>query len=477
MRSVGVIGGGTAGWLTALALKKRFPDLAVTLVESPDIPIIGVGEATTTLMPPFLHQELGLDIVSLFERVKPTFKLGIKFEWGERDFCYPFGDTDPLRAAACDGNLDQQSLTGMLMLANRIAPQLLPRQKFAYHLDNAPFVAFLAENAAGIAHERMTIDQVMVSHGQIDCLRGARELRFDLYVDATGFRSLLLEEALHSSFIDYSSSLFCDRAIVAAVPSTMQPYTTAETMNAGWCWRIPVHHEDHRGYVHSSRFLDEESAIAEMRAKNPGMGEPSIVRFRSGRHRDFWLQNVVAVGNSYGFVEPLESTALHMVIVELAYLVAVLAGEIDLAFANESLALHWDFLRWFLAIHYKFNRRLDTPFWKTARAETNSSGLDEAIARFREGVIDSGFQVGDPAFGYSGVQLLLLGQRVFAPARREDPNWRARVLGDRELVNAAPSQALARIDPRSLLSPNSWILGQAERALVARKTPLHPRAG
>src|SRR5205823_4841049 len=135
------------GWLTALALKRRFPEMAVTLVESRDIPIVGVGEATTTLMPPFLHAELGLDVRDLFAAVRPTFKLGIKFAWGERDFSYPFGDTDALRAARAEGHLDQQSLTAMLMAADRIEPSLLPKLKFAYHLDNQPFVAFLAAAA------------------------------------------------------------------------------------------------------------------------------------------------------------------------------------------------------------------------------------------------------------------------------------------------------------------------------------------
>src|SRR5262249_11227469 len=153
----------------------------------------------------------------------------------------------------------------------------------------------------------------------------------DLYVDASGFRSLLLEKFLGSPFESYASSLFCDRAIVAAVPQTraIHPYTTAETMAAGWCWRIPVGGEDHRGYVHASAFLDEDAAVAEMARANPGMGEVRVVRFRSGRHRDLWLKNVVAVGNAYGFVEPLESTALHMVIVEVGYLLQGIESMVD----------------------------------------------------------------------------------------------------------------------------------------------------
>jgi tryptophan halogenase len=465
--SVGVIGGGTAGWLAALALKRRFPTMQVTVVESRDIPIIGVGEATTTLMPPFLHAQLGLDPVALFAAVKPTFKLGIRFEWGARDFNYPFGDTDPETALARDGDLRHQSLTSMLMDADRVEPSLLPSLKFAYHLDNAPFVAFLKSKATGISHQELTISHVQRSERGIEHLRATdgRELRYDLYVDASGFGALLAD----SPFLSYSSSLFCDRAVVANVPQgdRIRPYTTAETMPSGWCWRIPVMGEDHRGYVHSSAFVDEETAIAEMRARNPDMSEPRIVHFKSGRRRDFWSRNCVAIGNAYGFVEPLESTALHMVIVEIAYLIAGLEDPSLIDFANQSVGAHWDFLRWFLAVHYKFNSRLDTPFWRAARADTDVSGID----------LDGDLLHGDPAFGKSGLRLLMLGQGGVAPRPQARADWDARVARDRQIVERAPSQrqALAALDPRSLLS--GWVGGQAERVVISRGQPAGPRAG
>jgi tryptophan halogenase len=488
-RSLGVIGGGTAGWLAALAIKRQFPHDRVTVVESRDVPIIGVGEATTTLMPPFLHAQLGLDVVELFRAVRPTFKLGIRFEWGRRDFSYPFGDANPASAAAHDGNLDNQSLVAMLMAEDRVPifgeRSQLSRRKFAYHLDNQPFVAFLtrASAQAGVAHEFLTLDEVVRGEAGIECLRGeGRELRFDLYVDATGFRSLLLD----SPFLSYASSLFCDRAVVATVPGTCRPYTTAETMSAGWCWRIPVRDEDHRGYVFSSAFLDDDSAVAEMRARNPGMGDPSLIKFRSGRHEHFWKHNCVAVGNAYGFVEPLESTALHMVIVEIAYLLAALADPSLIDYANQSIASHWDFLRWFLAIHYKFNQRLDTPFWRAARAETDSSGLDEVIAQYRDRGLDSeGFSVGDPAFGYSGVMTLLLGQEVMGSLRPRTTRekWQERVATDRALVTQALSQrdALILLDARPELlrdfAESGWCRGSAERVVVSRAEMAHPRKG
>ncbi len=522
-RTIGVIGGGTAGYFAALAIRKQFPEIAVTVVESKDVPITGVGEATTTLMPPFLHAQLGLDIVELFNQVRPTFKLGIKFEWGSADpdyfFTYPFGDADPIEAMAFDGDLRTQSLLSLMMTQDR-APvlrgpegqlvSLLMQAKFAYHLDNAPFVRFLAEAAAraGIGHEEMTIATVVprADGDGVAALRSldGRELTFDLYVDASGFRSLLLEGTLGSTFRSYASSLFCDRAIVGVVPQgdVIQPYTTAETMDCGWCWRIPVVGEDHRGYVHASTHLSEDAARVEMHAKNPGLKDTWVVRFRSGRHTDFWRANVVAVGNAYGFVEPLESTALHMVIVELAYLLAGIeamdAPENALTypgFASEAVGAHWDYLRWFLSLHYKFNRRLDTPFWKDAREHVDVSGLEGLVERYRRdgpwiAAEGADFQHGDPAFGFGGTMMILLGQAVEAPVRPRAGMtrelWAARTAGQRASLRWALPQAAAlaalRAEPELLrqfaTSDRSWCTQDVELARVLpTREWVHPRSG
>ena len=515
IRSVGVLGGGTAGYLTAIALKKRFPHLDVTLVESSTIPIIGVGEATTTLMPPFLHAQLGIDILEFYREVRPTWKLGIKFDWGlpgDYFFTYPFGQTSTGESYSHDSDIRNQSFTSLLMMAGKSpivrgetgSPiSLLPRLKVAYHLDNAPFVRFLSKHAAstGVQHLDAVIADVVTSPdaSQIERLRTSdgRELRFDLYVDASGFRSRLLEQALGVPFSSYAQSLFCDTAVVASVPqrSGIAPYTLAETMDAGWCWKIGVEGQDHRGYVFSSAFMTEAQAHAEMRAKNPGMSEPWTVRFRSGRHQTFWKGNTVAIGNAYGFVEPLESTALHMVIVEIGYLLGCLEadGEPDIAFANAGVAGHWDYLRWFLALHYKFNRKLDTPFWKACRQDVDVSGIAPAIEHFqRHGTLSTDgarFQSGDPAFGYEGMMILLRGQKVDAPS--EPPRitreaWEKRLAAQRELVQRAlpQAEALALLHERPDLlvefatSPGSWCKGRAETVSVSPRgsaDDVHPR--
>jgi tryptophan 7-halogenase len=496
--SVIVVGGGTAGYFAALALKRQLPNLDVTLIESSKIPIVGVGEATTTLMPPFLHRQLGIDIVELYRDVRPTWKLGIRFDWGlPGDYCftYPFGVTNPIEAYAHDGTIANQSVASLMMAADRApivsgdngAPvSLLPQMKFAYHLDNHTFVAYLTKLArrAGIHYIDVEIKDVATSADRNSVERlildDGRELRADLYVDASGFRALLIEKTLGSPFISFASSLFCDSAVVGAVPQegAIQPYTTAETMDAGWCWRIPVQGEDHRGYVYSSAHLTLDQACAEMRAKNARLGDTWTVRFRSGRHREFWKGNTVAVGNAYGFVEPLQSTALHMVIIEIAYLIGGLQaagnGQPDRAFANKSIGAHWDYLRWFLAIHYKYNRKKSTEFWRACREGVEVGEMQPLLDRFRtigpwdeEGNLR--YTTGDPAFSFEGLMIMLLGQQVPCPPPRRTSlsktQWDARVAAGRALVGRALGQAqaldLMRRHPELLqdlvTSNSSWI--------------------
>jgi tryptophan halogenase len=209
-------------------------------------------------------------------------------------------------------------------------------------------------------------------------------------VDCSGFRSFLLEKKLGSPYISYSNSLFTDCAVTANVPhdGTVKPYTLAETMRNGWCWNIPFESDDHRGYVFASAFTSVDEAIDEMRSKNPGMSEPNLIKVRSGRHAHWWKGNVIGMGNSYGFVEPLESTALHMLVLQLEILTthfpASRRDEAVKTVLNAKIGKRWDALRWFLGIHYKFNRRLDTPFWRAARDGVDISGAQERIALFRE---------------------------------------------------------------------------------------------
>ena len=407
-RSIGILGGGTAGYMAAIALRTRRPELNVTLIESSSIPIIGVGEATTPRVLEFLHARSGLDIVDLCRRVRPSWKLGIRFFWGlpgDYSFSGAFQFASLLEPMVYNGNIDCYSLGCTLMAHDKVPvfengdgsyTSYLHRVPFAYHLDNRRFVRYLQEEAArlGVRHlDRVIKDAELTADGEeIACLvdeNGERH-QFDLYIDASGFRSFLLEHKLGSKFVSFGSSLFTDSAIMAQVPNNgvMRPYTAAITMDNGWCWSIPFHDADHRGYVFSSAFCSVDQAVDEMVRKNPGIAKPWSLQFKSGRHEHFWRGNVVALGNSYGFVEPLESTGLEMLTIEIDLLIDHLpASRHDRSVKqslNRRLNAMWDDLRGLLAVHYKFNRKLDTPFWRACRQTTDLGTAGERVSLFSE---------------------------------------------------------------------------------------------
>jgi tryptophan 7-halogenase len=498
--SVGIVGGGTAGYLTALAFRARLPELDVTLIESSTIPVIGVGEATTPELVRFLHggRFLSLDLADFYRRVAPTWKLGIKFQWGlpgDYFFTFPFQRGRLLESHLYRGHLNHQSLGALLMSDNRVPvfalangeyESHLSQVRFAYHLENRRFVRYLREEAlrAGVKHLDCIVADAKIGPGgrEIDCLvtEDGRQLKFDLYVDCSGFRSLLMEGKLGSRFLSYQQTLMTDCAIAAGVPhnGVVKPYTLAETMDHGWCWNIPFEDEDHRGYVFSSAFASVDQAIDEMRRKNPDMHDPFLVKFRSGRHEHFWNGNVIAIGNAHAFVEPLESTAIHMMILELDLLTAHFpASRHDVAIKdklNERIGQRWDSLRWFLGVHYRFNRRLDTPFWRAVNAHTDISGAEERLALFRERaplsyrrplfypLVPPEFFSDDHSF-----DTILLGQQVGANfvQPESETGWNEQVDALRRFANRAMGQrealALLRERPEMLAQfvgdRESWV--------------------
>jgi tryptophan 7-halogenase len=464
IRRIGVIGGGTAGYLTALALKQKRPWLEVSLVESPDIPIIGVGESTVTFLLLFLHHYLGIDADELYRRVRPTWKTGINFEWGPHPdgfrcaFDWSAESVGLVGAIQATGNISGSTVGSAMILNDRAAVfevdgrpvSLMKYLPFAYHLDNKPFVEFLTDLASrrGVRHVSATLTDVVTSGPDwVDHLRASdgQELRFDLYVDCTGFRSMLLGKALDTPFVSFGSSLFTDSAITGNVDhhGHIKPYTDVITMNAGWNWGIPTSESDHRGYVFSSAFLSDDEAADEFARRYPGISEPHVVRFRSGRHAQAWRGNVMAIGNSYAFTEPLESSGLVMAAEAIWTLVATLPGSWSAApvreVVNTALNQRWDQVRWLIASHYKFNTRLDTPFWKEVRASTDVSGFQPLLDMYaecaplshRNGLVqDLLNRVSPTTFSLYGMDNILLGMQV--PTRRllasQEParHWRAR---------------------------------------------------
>ena len=488
--TVGILGGGTAGYLTAIALRRKLPQLAVSLIESSTVPVIGVGEATTPLMPQFLHVDLGLDIHEFFREVEPTLKLGIHFDWGpsETGFNYPFGPVRVLEPLLYDADLLQCSPQSTLMAAgsvpiyrSRVAPSAKAWRSeldvdTAYHLDNPRFVAYLRRKARELGVETIDakIKDVQLADdgetvtGLLD--NQGRRFAFDLFVDCTGFRSLLLGASLESPFCAYDKSLFADRALVATVPQgeDIAPFTRATTANAGWWWSTPQRQEDHRGYVFCSAFASPEEAEHELRRISPELEKPRLLSFRTGRHEHFMKGNVVALGNAYGFVEPLESTALHMLIRQIGMLLGTFPqfqhrdrslcedsrrNDGIATLLNRRVGAYWDYLSWFLALHYRFNRRLDTPFWRHCRAETDVSAHAELIESYHQrgplsyqpAVCDS-FQVPDPLWGAEGIDVILAGQQV--AARLPQPavsraEWSQRTRLYRDVTSRAAPQAQA----------------------------------
>lgn len=467
-RTVGVIGGGTAGYLTALCLRAELPHLDITLVESSRIGVIGVGESTITEIVTFLHKYLKLDIHEFYDKVKPTWKQGIRFEWGKPGayhFNGPFdwdeNNIGALGSLSEHGHTRAMSLQSILMDRD-VAPvlrdgsryvSLLHRSSFAsaYHLDNRRFVAYLHEVAlrSGIKYlDRIIEDAVVVPDGSeiSHLVTGAGEkLSFDLYVDCTGFRSLLLERKLGSPFMSYGASLFTDRGLVFEAPhgGHIKSYTTAKTMASGWNWIIPQVEDDHCGYVYASAFCSEDDAEREVRAAFPQAGDAHVLRFRSGRHEEAWRGNVMAVGNAYGFVEPLESTGIMMICRTARALGEVFPtsrhDESARRLLNINLGKVWDGLRWFLSAHYKFNRKYDTPFWRAAREETDVSGIQPLLDSFCElaplhfrnkaakELLQRSVEVA--FFGVEALDCILLGQEV--PARTYErsgdaADWRRR---------------------------------------------------
>ena len=487
-RSVAVVGSGTAGLFAALALKRARPELRVAIVASKAIPVIGVGEATTPPIVAFLHGYLGLDPAELFARVAPTWKLGIRFEWGAKNrvFHYAFGGGDLAAAQTFDGSILDYSLVSRLMDRGRGLVvregeglrSLLGEHRFAYHLDNAPFVAFLEEKAAqrGIETIEATVTGVRRDDvGGIEALLcGDRELSFDAYVDASGFRSQLLGDALGVPFESYDSSLYCDSAIVGNGPLPERgplPFTRATTMSAGWCWTIPMRSENHYGYVFASKFLDAADAETELRARFDISSKTRIVNFRSGRRRDAIAGNVAAIGNAYGFVEPLESTALHMAITTSLRIAALATGASrDVAEVSRELGEQWDYLRAFLAVHYRFNRRLATPFWEHCRASVELAPLQAAIDDYRALTLFTNRRVApsfvrDTVFGARGLDLLLLGQDVFPAALEpevDQATWDSR----KAEWSAVERAALSHGEALEACDANAALLGVASEGWV-----------
>jgi tryptophan 7-halogenase len=442
-----VLGGGSAGFLAALGIKKRLAGAEVVVVRSTKIGVVGVGEGTIPSVMQYLHRYLGFDRFELYSDVLASPKLGIHYLWGPRPyFNYSFTGqlTRPHQALPhprgyyCADDFSAADLNSSMMNADKMCIRM-PNGKIrfnanhAYHLQNARFVDFLERKADEFGIEKIDaiLQDVVQDESGIKSLvlDNGQTVSADLFVDASGFRAELIGQVFNEPFVDFSNALYCDSAVVGGwerTTETYHPYTTAETMNAGWCWRIE--HDDlvNRGYVFSSKFLSEDEAVAEYKEKNPLANVVKVIRFRSGVYRRSWVKNVVAIGNSLGFVEPLEATAIGMICDSVVRLVAALRSsgreilELQQRLYNEATYENWIIIRDFLAMHYKFNSRIDSPFWRAAMADVEVGDAQLYVDYYKQvgpdfSMLDT--QLKRDFFSAEGYLVMLLGQQV--PFKRQ----------------------------------------------------------
>jgi tryptophan halogenase len=443
--SIVVLGAGSAGFMAALTVKKKLPQLNVQVVRSPNIPIIGVGEATTVAFPRHFFEYLQLKPQDFYAEARPTWKMGIRFLWGPRkEFVYTFAYEYEKRLPQCTRNngfyySDDQPWLGnasVFMLHNKVFPRRndgMPQfhNNHAFHIENVTYVGWLEKKCQeiGVMITDATVKPELGGEGIAALVteKGER-ITADLYLDASGFRSELLGGALQEPFTSYADTLFSDRAVVGgwnrAPGEKILPYTVAETMDAGWCWQIDHEQVIHRGYVYGSAFISDEAAREEFLRKNPKVNPAEVwqVKFRSGRYDRSWVGNVVAIGNSAGFVEPLESTALQVICVECSSLTDALRDcqceptPTLIKLYNRYNGDQWDDIRNFLAVHYKFNTRYDTPFWQAVRADAKLHGAEPIVEWYQENgpsVLAGNVLVhSSNSFRMDGFLALLVGQRV-----------------------------------------------------------------
>jgi len=424
LRSVVIVGGGTAGWMTAASLAHRLQRLGVsiTLVESTAVGTIGVGEATVPAIRRYF-QSLGLSAFEVMKATNGTIKLAIEFDGWAREghsFMHPFGryglEAGPvafhdlwnrLRAHGDAGSLDEYSMGVQLARAGCMAaPPENPRVDFehfdwAVHFDASRFATFLRAFAEARGVRRIDARVTEVLRGESESIRGIRldngnTLQAALYLDCSGFHRLLIEKALQAGFVDWRHWLMCDRAVALpcahADPGKIAPYTRSRALEAGWSWRIPLQNRVGNGYVYSSDHISDEQALAALREQLEGeaLGEPNLVRFRAGHVRRFWIGNCVAIGLSAGFLEPLESTSISLIQMGIDKLLTFWPDEsmAPAAFAalseeyNRLSITEYERVRDFILLHYSANGRTGE-LWRYCREMPLPETLARKLAMYR----------------------------------------------------------------------------------------------
>jgi tryptophan halogenase len=444
-----IVGGGTAGWMAAAALARVFgPSLNVRLVESELIGVVGVGEATVPHIKAF-NNLLKIDEADFVRSTQGSFKLGIQFvDWARigDSYVHGFGTSIgpqlgllPFHQYWIKARLEGRAKEigaytlntmaaprGKFMVSASDVPPGSPLSNiaYAYHYDATLYARYLRSYAEqrGVRRTEGIVEQVLLhaESGFVESLRLAsgEVIAGDLFVDCSGFRGLLIEEALHTGYLDFTHWLPCDRAL--AVPCEKigppTPYTRSTAREAGWQWRIPLQHRTGNGYVYSSKHLSDDEAAATLLGNLDGrpLAEPRLLRFTTGRRKKCWNKNVVALGLASGFLEPLESTSIYLIQTGIAKLLELFPREgfddVLVERYNARSAFEFDRIRDFLVLHYHATERDDTPFWNQCRTMSIPPELQANIDLFR----DSGrfYRNADELFADISWIEVMLGQRI-----------------------------------------------------------------
>jgi tryptophan 7-halogenase len=444
-----IVGGGTAGWMAAAALSKLRDGrpVEITLVESEQIGTVGVGEAT---IPPFLdfNRLLDIDEREMLAEVGGSFKLGIQFvNWGKLgdSYIHPFGnygyqmegvsfhhiwhryqqsgDKRPIQAFNME---TMAAYFGRFARTEDYQREDLPPINYAYHLDAGRYAQYLRKyaEARGVVRKEGKVTDVAVDSetGFVTAIttEDGSVINGDLFIDCSGFRGLLIEQTLKTGYEDWTHYLPCDRAV--ALPCMREdgsgplPYTRATAHKAGWQWQVPLQHRNGNGHVYCSSFMEDQEALDILLgniAGKPG-AEPNYLRFVTGRRKKFWNKNVVALGLASGFMEPLESTSIHLVNTGINKLIAVLSldgiTQTQESAFNRFTGKEYARIRDFLILHYNTTTRDDSEFWNYCRTMAVPDSLTEKVELFRQnGQI---FREDDELFTETSWAAVMMGQGI-----------------------------------------------------------------
>ncbi|WAT17554.1 tryptophan 7-halogenase [Aurantiacibacter sp. MUD11] len=449
LKNIVVVGGGTAGWMTAAALSRlrEGHDLNVTLIESEMIGTVGVGEAT---IPPFVEFQrlLGVEEAEMMAAVQGTFKLGIQFEnWGKLgdSYIHPFGnygypiggitflhiwhhfrqqgDNRPIQAFNIE---TMAAYFGKFAKTQDMRRDDLPPVNYAYHINATAYAGFLrkfAEKRGVVRQEGKVVDvQQDPESGFVTSvkLESGQTIAGDLFVDCSGFRGLLIEQTLETGYEDWTHWLPCNRAV--ALPcnrddgSPPPPFTRATAHSAGWQWQVPLQHRNGNGHVYCDAFMDADEAtdiLVKNMAGKP-TAEPNHLRFVTGRRKKFWNKNVIAIGLAAGFMEPLESTSIHLINTGINKLMALLSmdgvTEAQANTFNRLTVKEYEKIRDFLILHYNATTRDDSEFWNYCRTMSVPDSLTEKVELFKmNGQV---FREEDELFTETSWAAVMMGQGI-----------------------------------------------------------------